>query len=103
MITKPITFCRRIELDYINNRILRCFRPEICSDDWGIRLIETESINECTRRARRDIPAQYKYLGTRYVYRVEDEKKFFLLLIQTSIDYKEVDPNSYSMSDEGND
>ena len=103
MIKNSITFCRRIELDFDNNRILRSFRPEICSDDWGIRLIDTESINECTRIARRDIPAQYRYIGTRYVYRVEDEKKFLLLLIRTGVQYKEVNPNSYSMSDEGND
>ena len=103
MTTHSITFCRRIELDFDNNRILRSFRPYIDSDDWGIRLIETESINECTRRARGDNPAQYRYIGTRYVYRVEDEKKFFLLLIQTGVQYKEVNPNSYSMSDEGND
>lgn len=66
----------------------------------GIKQIEIESIRECVRRARRGIPAEYRYLGTRYVYRVEDEQKFLLLLIETGLSFKDVNPNSYSMSDE---
>lgn len=66
----------------------------------GIKQIEIENIQECTSRARGDQPAQYKYIGTRYVYRVEDEQKFLLLLIETGLSFKDVNPNSYSMSDE---
>ena len=94
-----MTFCRRIELDYDNNKILYV----ACEKSTGLKLIETENINECVRRSRWGKPAEYKYLGTRYVYRVEDEKKFLLLLIKTGLHFKEVDPYTYSMSDEGND
>ena len=100
-----MTFCRRIELDYDNNKILKSFHSfyVACEKSTGLKLIETENIQECVRRARWGEPAQYRYLGTRYVYRVEDEKKFLLLLIKTGLHFKEVNPNSYSMCDEGND
>jgi hypothetical protein len=100
-----MTFCRRIELDYENNKILKSFHSlyVACEKETGLKLIETENIQECVRRERYGQPAQYKYLGTRYVFRVEDEKKFLLLLIKTGLHFKEVNPNSYSMSDEGND
>ena len=95
----PVTFCRRIELDHVNNSKLRSIHPTINSDECGIRFIESETINECVRRERYGRPAEYIYIGTRNVYRVEDEKKFFLLLIRTGIEYKDLDPNSYSLSD----
>lgn len=96
-----ITFCRRIELDFDNERLLRSMYPYVSGETTGgIKQIEIESIRECVRRARRGIPAEYKYLGTRYVYRVEDEQKFLLLLIETGLLFKDVNPNSYSMSDE---
>lgn len=99
MAKTPVTFCRRIELDHVNNSKLRNTHPLIKSDECGIRFIESETINECVRRARFGRPAEYIYVGTRNVYRVEDEKKFFLLLIRTGIEYKDLDPNSYSLSD----
>jgi len=57
----------------------------------GIRQIEIESIQECISRENHFQPALYKHIGTRYVYNVEDEKEFMLLLIETGLDYKKVD------------
>ena len=96
-------FCRRIELDFYNESVLRKHYSFVNKDIGGIRHIETETIRECLRRARNGNPAEYRYLGTRFVYRVENEHEFLLLLIKTAIEYKEVNPNSYCMTDEGND
>lgn len=93
--------CRRIELDFHNESVLRKQYSLINNDTAGIRHVETETIRECVSRARAGNPAQYRYLGTRFVYRVEDEHKFFLLLIETGIQYRDVNPNSYSMLDTG--
>lgn len=100
-----MTFCRRIELDYENIKILQSFHPlyVACEKEMGLKYIETENITECVTRERYGQPAQYRYMGTRYVFRVEDEKKFLLLLIKTGLKFKELNPNSYSMTDEGND
>jgi len=87
---------RKIELDFDNERLLRSMYPHIAGKaSSGIMQIEIESIQECTRRARNGNPAEYKYIGTRYVYRVEDEKKFMLLLMDTGIQYKELDYYDY--------
>lgn len=98
-----MTFCRRIELDYENIKILQSFHPLYVAfeKETGLKHIETENITECVTRERYGQAAQYRYLGTRYVFRVEDENKFLLLLIKTGLHFKEVDPNSYSMCDEG--
>jgi hypothetical protein len=80
---------RQIELDFENERILRRKYPHVCGKpSGGILQIEIENIHECTRRARYGLPAEYKYIGTRYVYEVQDEQKFLLLLIETGIEYK---------------
>jgi hypothetical protein len=102
---RDLTFCKRIEIDFDNEKILKSFYPfySVCAEETGIKFIECESIHECVRRARFNRPAEYKYMGTRYIYRVENEKKFLLLLIQTGLKYKELNPYSYSMCDEGND
>ena len=94
-------FCRRIELDYDNERIFRKMYPFVSGKIFGgIKQIKFESVHECVARARGGREAQYRYIGTRYVYRVENENEFLLLLIETGINFKEVNPNSYSMSDE---
>jgi hypothetical protein len=88
---------RKIELDFDNERLLRSMYPHIAGKaSSGIMQIEIESIQECIIRARNGNPAVYKYIGTRYVYRVEDEKKFMLLLMDTGIQYKELDYDYYS-------
>ena len=84
-------FCRRIELDFDNERQLRSLYPHVAGKtSGGIKQIEVESIQECISRERYGQPARYRYLGTRYVYRVEDEHEFFLLLIETGIEYKDI-------------
>lgn len=91
---------RTIELDFENEKLLRSMYPHIYGKpSSGILQIEVESINECTRSARHGQPAEYRYIGTRYVYRVEDEKRFMLLLIDTNLQYKEI-YNSYRYADQ---
>ena len=67
---------------------------------YGLKRIDVETIHECTARARGTQVAQYKYIDTRYIYRVEDEQKFLLLLLEIGLSFKESNPNSYSLSDE---
>lgn len=92
---------RRIELDHDNERIFRNMYPHVSGKtSAGLKQIEVKSVRERVARARGGREAQYRYIGTRYVYRVENENEFLLLLIETGINFKEVNPNSYSMWDE---
>ena len=85
-----------IELDFDNNSLLRNYYPYLEYKSHGIEHIETENMYEPIgggkrRRMSRDWnPINYRFVGTRYVYKVEDKKKFLLIVMNTGIKYKEL-------------
>jgi hypothetical protein len=79
-----------IELDYENENLLRKQIPYGVKQEQGIRHIETENVFEHVKGRRRawDDPTNHRYVGSRHIYKVEDEKKFLLLVLVTGIKYK---------------
>lgn len=81
-----------IELNSENNYLLRSHFPCGTHNHNGIRHIETENIHEHVGGRRKDWgPWNYRFVGSRHVYKVEDEKKFLLLVMTTGIQYKVCD------------
>jgi hypothetical protein len=83
-----------IELDFVNNSLLRIHFPYGTCKYQGIEHIETENIYEHIGGRIRSSdwnPINYRFVGTRYVYKVEDKKKFILLVMNTGIQYKVCD------------
>lgn len=83
-----------IELNFENDSLLRSHFPYGTYKHEGMRHIETENIYEHVgrRRSRDWEPMNHRFIGSRHVYKVEDKKKFFLLVMTTGIQYKEVHP-----------